>query len=328
MTASANDRTVQMKSTGRFTSRLRKLTHYSHDKCSKCGSQLPTNMAAFAGYQADGSEIYVGACCQVLLSELASHIYWWWESYKRPEPDTILWRYMDFAKFVAMLKDRALWFSRLDSLGDPFEGARGLLARESEWKEHCLEYFREAIRSVPGSPSGALLRDIEADAERLYRDMQFALRREVRETYASCWHANSGESEGLWRLYAPANSAGVAITTRFDRLDQGLGEQYEVNFGHVRYIDFNTRFAGTYDRVFWKRSSLSHEQEVRGVIKGGAKSEDIKGISVRLDLSCIDRVVISPYSPPWFEDVLRTTMKSFELTAPVSPSDILSQPFF
>ncbi len=36
-----------------------------------------------------------------------------------PDPDAKLWRYMDFTKFVATLSNKALYFCRLDHLGDP-----------------------------------------------------------------------------------------------------------------------------------------------------------------------------------------------------------------
>src|SRR6266446_1748276 len=40
----------------------------------------------------------------------------------RPPDDTVIWRYMDFAKFVSLLSDRRLYFSRVDLLGDVYEG--------------------------------------------------------------------------------------------------------------------------------------------------------------------------------------------------------------
>lgn len=40
-----------------------------------------------------------------------------------PAPDATLWRYTDFTKFVSQLDRKALLFSRLDQLGDPFEGS-------------------------------------------------------------------------------------------------------------------------------------------------------------------------------------------------------------
>ena len=40
-----------------------------------------------------------------------------------PPPDnTKIWRFMNFQKFVSMITDSSLSFSRLDKLGDPFEG--------------------------------------------------------------------------------------------------------------------------------------------------------------------------------------------------------------
>jgi hypothetical protein len=132
-----------MQSTGRFSIELKRLKRDSYDLCRECGKRIEKGVPAYAGYSTDGRPLYVGPCCSSLIGELASHIYWWWESYKLPEPHTPLWRYMDFAKFVAMLKDRALYFARADMLGDQFEGARGLARKKVEWDEYRLAYFRE-----------------------------------------------------------------------------------------------------------------------------------------------------------------------------------------
>ena len=40
-----------------------------------------------------------------------------------PAPDELLWRYVDLSKYLSVLSGRALWFSRADLLGDPFEGS-------------------------------------------------------------------------------------------------------------------------------------------------------------------------------------------------------------
>ena len=109
-----------MKSTGRFTNELRRLMARSYDACQICGSKLPRKVAAYAGYAADASPLYVGTCCEHLINELATHVYWWWEVDKRCEPETRLWRYMDFAKFVALLEQRSIHFARADVLGDSF----------------------------------------------------------------------------------------------------------------------------------------------------------------------------------------------------------------
>ena len=42
--------------------------------------------------------------------------------FKTPPQEALLWRYLDFTKFVALLDASALFFVRADKLGDPFEG--------------------------------------------------------------------------------------------------------------------------------------------------------------------------------------------------------------
>lgn len=42
---------------------------------------------------------------------------------KIPPSDVKIWRYMDFAKFMSTLEDRAVFFARPDAFEDPFEGS-------------------------------------------------------------------------------------------------------------------------------------------------------------------------------------------------------------
>lgn len=39
-----------------------------------------------------------------------------------PPNETVLWRYMDFARFIDLLERRVLWFPRADQFDDPLEG--------------------------------------------------------------------------------------------------------------------------------------------------------------------------------------------------------------
>jgi hypothetical protein len=319
-----------MISTGRFTTRLRKLAHDRHNLCSVCGSALPHGVAAYAGYTAQAQEVYVGDCCKSVISELASHMYWWWTDYRRPAQDQVLWRYMDLAKFIAMLRDRTLYFPRSDKLGDPFEGARGISVRRDEWKAHCLAYYRFGLENPPPGGTPLSPQRIQEQAEQLYQEVEGAMQGELRRTYVTCWHANAGESEAFWRLYAPPPVMGVAVRCTYAKLDAALHADTHIRFGHVRYINFREQFAGTYDRVFWKRASLAHEEEVRGVIIGTAPEEDQQyGISVPFDLAGgIDAVVTSPFAPPWFAGVVSEVMERFGFKAQLIPSDLLLEPFF
>src|SRR5438132_3780996 len=179
-----------MKSTGRFTAELRRLMARSYDVCQSCGSTLPRDVASYAGYAADGSPCYVGACCQQLIDELATHVYWWWEVDKRCAPDTGLCRYMDFAKFVAMLEQRSLHFARADVLGDAFEGAAGIADRRPQWDVFYLDFFRHAVSTVPDQKERPSSENIEQEAARLLKEFSTIGERDRRRTFVNCWHAN------------------------------------------------------------------------------------------------------------------------------------------
>lgn len=318
-----------LHSTGRFTADLRALQSHSYNRCQSCGAQLPKDVAAYAGYAADGSARYVGECCVREIDELATHVYWWWEADKRVDPSTSLWRYMDLAKFLQLLQGRALYFSRADKFEDPFEGASGLAANEKAWDDFYLDFFRGILRNPPivagAPPSGDA---IELDAQRLLASIRSAAVEDRRSTFISCWHANSGESEALWRLYCPIGSSGVLIKTTAERLLTSLDSGAQVRLGRVQYVDFKTSFAGFHDRIFCKRKSLSHESEVRAVIHRW-RGDDRTGLAVSVDLErLVEMIVPSPFAPSWFQSLLGEVTQRFGLEVPVVESELLGQPFF
>jgi hypothetical protein len=319
----------QMQSTGRFTPALRRLVSESYDECRSCGAKLYKETTALAGYDADGAPSYVGPCCAVTIQELASHIYWWWHADRRVPPDTALWRYMDFAKFVSLLEERALFFSRADRLGDPFEGASGISDRQPEWDAHYKHFFREAILTVPGRTETVDEDWLEQEASRLLENFRSANEAERRRAFASCWHANTGESEAIWKLYCPPPAAGVAIRSTVGRLRNSFIGGEAIDVGSVRYIDFRTTFANPYERIFSKRKSLSHETEVRAVINSYPFLGADTGYSVKVDLGIlIDAVIPSPFAPDWFAPLVERMLKRFDLAVPTEVSELRSEPFY
>ncbi len=317
-----------MDSTGRFDQALNSLRARSYDRCQSCGVALPREVAAYAGYAVDGSPRYVGNCCVGQIHELATHVYWWWEADKRVDSDTLLWRYMDCAKFLDLLERRSLFFARADKLGDPFEGASGVAEREGEWDQFYLNYFRDIVRHPPEGSSVPSNEEVEASARRLLSQIREGAESDRKSTFVSCWHANTGESEALWRLYCPAGSTGIAIQTTADRLTKALGIHSDIKLGRVQYVDFRKSFAGFHDRIFWKRSSLQHEAEVRAVFRNRFP-EDCSGVSLLVDVETLcASIVPSPFAPPWFEGLLRALITRYGFNLTISPSELLAQPFF
>jgi hypothetical protein len=316
-----------MKSTGRFTKELKKLRANCYDECKSCGARLPRDIAAYAGYDEDGMPLYVGNCCLEKVTELASHIYWWWKADKRVAPDEKLWRYVDFAKFLQMLETRSLFFPRADKFEDAFEGASGIAERQHEWDRHYLDFFRNAVRFPPENAQSPPEEVVEREANRLLNDIKKGIEVERRTTFVSCWHSNTGESEALWKLYCPNGSPGVVIQTSADRLFDAL-DSPDIELGRVQYVDFRMTFAGFHDRIFWKRKSLAHEAEVRAVSKIG-EAQDISGLSHSVDIEKLCELVIpSPFAAAWFPSLVEALVTRYGYQIPIGRSELLGEPFF
>jgi hypothetical protein len=315
--------------TQRFTIELRRLQRDCHDVCCMCGRLFKTADTAHSGYAQDASPLYVGDCCASNLKETAARYYWQPRAYDIPGDDASLWRYMDFSKFVLLLKEKALYFARADHVGDKFEGAKGVSTNRTLWDDHYLRFFQEAVRNPPPGHTCSLSdEEVQREAERLLRDLRTTGQRDLRNSYLSCWHESETESEALWRLYCPPPCAGIAIHTNYASLNHSLGDDPDIAIGRVRYIDFRRAFAGVNDAIFRKRYSLSHEREVRAVIHDH-KSQETVGLLRPVDLALLlDQVVISPFTSTWFEAVLKETISKFAVTIEVATSELMLEPFY
>ena len=315
--------------THRVTLELRKLERDSHAACSACAKPFEEGETAYSGYDASGTPLYVGLCCSARMKETAVRYRWSPRPYEIPSLTASLWRYMDIAKFLCLLRDKSLYFARLDKLGDSWEGAKGAKKNKPIWDDHYLRFFQDAIRNPPEGYTCEKTRDdIEADASRLLKELESNGSRELRTTYVSCWHENEAESEALWRLYCPPSTIGVAIRTTFGDLKLAFDEDLSVELGRVKYLDFRSQFAGVNDSTFRKRKSLQHEQEVRAVVRDRSETEGL-GITRPINLDAfVKEVWISPFAPAWAESLLGDLLMRYSVSIPVRLSDLLSEPFF
>jgi hypothetical protein len=300
------------------------------NRCVSCSQQTPNGRPAFAGYGARGTPLLVGACCAHLLQELATPVYWTGTLDLSIEDGQSVWRYMDFAKFVAMLQQGGLYFPSADKLEDPFEGAIGLVRKEPEWDEFYLDFFRKTVMSPPPgySPPEFSEERIESEAKRLLKEIK-ASSSHVRSLLVSCWHANDTESEALWRLYCPPPTPGIAIRSTVGQLWDATRQDASAVVGRVHYVDFRYFFATIQkERIFCKRQSLSHEREVRATLRNDYK-DPTAGKIVTCDLGVlIEEVTVSPFAPLWFSDVVCGIIEKFGYAFEVQPSELLEEPFY
>ena len=223
-----------------------------------------------------------------------------------PSDDTVLWRYMDFTKFVSLLEKRALFFCRTDLLGDPFEGSM-------------------SSATPPVTPGD---QPIEGPVE-VHR---FDLRRVTRATYVSCWHAGEFESEAMWRLYARERD-GIAIKTVFGSFKEALVCDQSVHASRIRYIDYGASripFGNFLYPLLHKRISFQHENEVRALLLNSLDDPDApEGVYCEVDLGAlVHEIITAPFAQDWFVDLVRSLARRYGIGDRARTSSLSDAPSF
>lgn len=242
--------------------------------------------------------------------------------------DTKLWRYLDFEKFAWFIEKSSVFHARMDCLGDPYEGSV------------TTQY---AMKRASGEIHGYMdLADIEPINNRRLRLVSFA----------SCWHANDGESPAMWKLYAHERR-GVAVVTTLERLLSSVDTSRfkRPMLGPVEYFDFTkddmSLPMGLCGRPgFSKREAFSHEREVRGIVSVDDYPDDPeriftesylnelasrlpRGVQVPVDLGrLVLEIVVAPLSKDWFLDVVMSFVDRKGLGELVRKSALLGDPVY
>jgi len=220
-----------------------------------------------------------------------------------PPGETVLWRYMDFARFVEMLESRTLWFVRLDQLGDPLEGTH-TDAELAGIRNHLLETQAKALIGCFRSARS--------------------------EVYISCWRSGASESLAMWDLYGKGSGI-VAVKSTVGRIRKAVAKYKEPVFiSNVKYVDWNHAPGLDNVLVACSRKDLSyqHESEVRVIIYDPAANPDPEprlGIGLPLDLeSLITEVVVGPREQDWVVQLVEQVMKRYKLPQRVVASNRLT----
>lgn len=236
-----------------------------------------------------------------------------------PEDTVRVWRYMTFTKFMSLVDRSALYFARVDRLGDPFEGSYGRrnLTGDLRQEEMAPAYsekmpgggFRGRVESVPMSP----------EQRRAIRSLG------QRRTYANCWHMNDCESAAMWSVYSRSGE-GIAIQSTFRRLRESFispDHDQRVSISVVKYFDHEIE-AVPETNIFMpylhKKRSFDFEHELRVLCAGVGGSAGEGGLNPEtfptlpgkyIDVSLstlIECVYVAPKSPGWLTELVQSVV--------------------
>ncbi|MBA7585008.1 hypothetical protein ES708_26977 [subsurface metagenome] len=139
---------------------------------------------------------------------------------RTPNGNTIIWRYMGIDKFLHLITQNQLFFTRLSKMTDKYEGTlpeRNFIKRMNELIQKGIDPFPKALKEKKNLES--------------FRNF----------TFLNCWTIGREESYALWKIYLGGASCGVAIKSTVSKLRKSIErETSEQDFyiGEVEYTNY------------------------------------------------------------------------------------------
>ncbi|MEM8917928.1 MAG: hypothetical protein AAGE37_03630 [Pseudomonadota bacterium] len=279
--------------------------------------------------------------------------------FNKPDIGTTLWRYMDLPKFVNLLTSQSLWLTNAEVLSkdDPHEVSLSTAQfRHRQWSK--LEdvpdpKLTDIVKHYGSRGDGGEYSAFKAfmmEQEQLHLYTQYWRR----SYYIGCWHGASHESLAMWKIYA-APGPGVAVISNSARMTESLSQDdRKLYLGAVNYFDERTEqidWSNAFNIVLSKRQSFSFEQEVRLVywdfedmqdpvdmeswsdetMRFESVNTDTRPVSPGVAIDCnlealIEKVVISPFAPPWYRSTIESLRDQLGLKFPIESSNLLDPP--
>jgi Protein of unknown function (DUF2971) len=243
-----------------------------------------------------------------------------------PQRSDYLCRYFDIHKFLNLLQNKTIRFTRMDQFEDPQEGIP--LSAFVKYSEKLK------LQLIDNRPLGELILDKER-LKKLPPLMQKELNKinAIQKTsYLTCWFADQHESVAMWNLYS--NADGVAVKIPFAKLSSKLKIEKDTNIsayyaGRLVYQNFSTIYNNTSDKkvgkvALRKDHSFTHESEFRFVVRTRDHHLDIAGIdSLPLDLTRLGmKVICHPRMAAWKKKNIKNLLEGAGLANVMQESSI------
>jgi hypothetical protein len=222
-----------------------------------------------------------------------------------------LWKYLDFHKFLYLILEKKLFFTRLDLLDDPFEGITTKSIKD-KFLADSIPNEKLLNPLIPEEERKNMLKQKES-LDNQYNEDSI---KSQKTQFVNCWLYENRESMAMWNTYSNRDSVAITINGRdfVDYLKRILELQpllYKNNkfiCGHVDYfalnpIDISQTISGVKYSSFKKDLCFRSESEYRLLIV--EPNIDIESIpySYTIDLTknFFDsiRVVCHPQMEEW-----------------------------
>ncbi len=242
-----------------------------------------------------------------------------------PENNYTIYKYFDLIKFVSLLQNKSLFFCRIDKLEDKFEGSSPKL--NIEYRKTDYEEFHNQLRAI--NPKLEISLEEELKIRQGFEDDFKKL------NCVCCWNKSESESYALWKIYSEMNK-GIMITSQIDKLVTAFeNTEEEIQMSEIKYIDFEKEkiYDGNLNYpLIHKHKAYTYEEELRliykvpeesGILFDWENEKNNFGKNIKLDLdNLIDDIVLSPFSPDWFMELIQNLITTYGLNKQIRKSVI------
>ncbi|MFC3202446.1 hypothetical protein ACFOEW_11530 [Alteromonas oceani] len=261
--------------------------------------------------------------------------------------ESMLWRYMDFSKFLDLITSSCIWMCRMDILQatDPMEG------RIPDSEFIALKSHLHAVNWAPvsygngkhvfGGQNTSLEPKMKSLTQAQIADSNYSLQEELEyhrpsNLYINCWHISEHENNAMWSIYGKVSNS-LAIVTNYSALKKSFGadKNFKLHAGVVNYIDYeNEGFklpitSGRFGRVLTKERAYADERELRIFFEDHGMVNDLidttvpfdyfpseelikdykQGVKPEVDLNIlIERIIINPDADLEFVNKVKNTV--------------------
>lgn len=237
--------------------------------------------------------------------------------FKYPSNNYLLVKYLDITKFISLLQRESLFFCRLDILEDHFEGTTSSLNQERRY-----EYFTN--QQLTDKEILDNVNKINQEEEKFKKLV-----------CVSCSNKSKNESAALWKIYSDLNK-GIMITSKVTNVIEAFSDTSEdIEFTEVVYINYDRDImpdSSKWDPIHHKHQAYEYENDVRLIFTQNfdttltydwKKEEVQEGKYISVDIrDVIDEIIISPYAPQWFFELVKDIIQKYGLNKPVMASEL------
>jgi hypothetical protein len=263
---------------------------------------------------------------------------------------------MDLPKFISLIQEKSIYLAKMAAFDDALEGGLTVsdffkVSNSPAIIDLAINGFLPVCDESPDERNQRLshAKNIQCELrDRRFKtpfgeykcdeaEQLFPICRQW--LYVSCWHKSPHECSAMWKIYGSDKNS-ICIFTSADRLKASVSpvNSFEnIDFREVQYINHieheHDLSSDPMSAFISKSRPYAFENEFRVIAWNSNVDLSIEhtnsdnGAFLDVDLNkLIEKIVVSPYSDPWFKNAIEKLCNEFGISVDVTDSEIRRGP--